>query len=315
MNPSNPDRKLIASAWPLWRIAFSFAFMAFALCGMKASFAAEPEVVATGLQFPEGTIFVGNTLYFVDYSTSDVLRLVDRKVEKVWHQDGCGANGLVQVPQGLLVACYENGTVVRISLAGKTEETISGDDKGRPFIAPNDLAADARGGVYFTGSGSGSSLGKVYYRSVDKRVREVAANIRNANGLVVSLDGKILYLAESAANRLLAFDIAADGALSGQREFVKLGDILSAPGQATFTPDGVRIDKRGNLFIGLYRGGGFAVVSPAAKLLAFVSVPEPHHANLAIAPDGRSVFLTATRDALGGSYVGQLMRVPNPVAE
>ena len=55
------------------------------------------EIVATGLHFPEGTIFVGNTLYFVDYSTSDVLRIVLGNVEKAWHQDGCGANGLQSV--------------------------------------------------------------------------------------------------------------------------------------------------------------------------------------------------------------------------
>jgi gluconolactonase len=59
---------------------------------------------ATGFQFAEGTIFVGNTLYFVDYSASDVLRLVGNKAETVWHQNGCGANGLLQVAQGLLVA-------------------------------------------------------------------------------------------------------------------------------------------------------------------------------------------------------------------
>ena len=55
------------------------------------------EIVATGLHFPEGTIFVGNTPYFVDYSTSDVLRIVLGNVEKVWHQDGCGANSLQSV--------------------------------------------------------------------------------------------------------------------------------------------------------------------------------------------------------------------------
>jgi gluconolactonase len=51
------------------------------------------ESVATGLQFPEGTIFVGNTLYFVDYATSKVLRLApDGRMQTVWQQAGCGAN-------------------------------------------------------------------------------------------------------------------------------------------------------------------------------------------------------------------------------
>ena len=75
------------------------------------------EIVATDLRFPEGTIFVGNDLYFVDYARSSVLRLVGGKTETVWHHDGCGANGLVAVPGGLLVACFDSGTIVRISPA------------------------------------------------------------------------------------------------------------------------------------------------------------------------------------------------------
>jgi gluconolactonase len=296
-------------------VALKVAQVLLLLCGAALAHAAGPEVAATGLQFPEGTIFVGNNLYFVDYSTSDVLRLVGGKVEKVWHQDGCGANGLIQVPSGLLVACYESGTVVHIGLDGKLEETIRSDDKGLPFLFPNDLAADARGGIYFSASGSESSLGKVYYRSADRRVREVAANIHYSNGVAVSPDGKKLYVAESEASRLLVFDIGPDASLSGQREFVKLADVLGAiPSNANrheFTPDGVRVDKLGNVFIGLYRGGGFAVVSPQAKLLKYVPLPGAHHANLAISPDGRSVYVTSN-DEVGG---GGLLVVPNPIGE
>ena len=87
-------------------------------------------------------------------------------------------------------------------------------DKGRPFTAPNDLAADAKGGVYFTASGSGSIPGKIYYRGADRHVVEVASDIQNAKGVVVSLDGKRLYLGESGRRRLLVFDISATGALA-----------------------------------------------------------------------------------------------------
>jgi gluconolactonase len=304
----HPLRKLFGSALKAAR-ALPILF------GATLVHAATPEVAATGLQFPEGTIFVGSTLYFVDYATSDVLRLVGAKVEKVWHRDGCGANGLIQVPSGLLVACYESGTVARITLDGKSQETISRDDEGLPFLFPNDLAADAHGGVYFSASGSESSLGKVYYRSADARVRQVAAGIHYSNGVAVSPDGKKLYVAESLASRLLVFDIAPDASLSGQREFVKLADVVgNVPGGSTareFTPDGVRVDPYGNVFIGLYRGGGFAVLSPAAKLLKFVPLPGAHHANLAISPDGKSVYVTSNDDASGGA----LLVVPNPIAE
>jgi gluconolactonase len=308
---------MIGSTWrpaqALRKVCLTALVSTVALGAALAPAADGVEVVATDLQFPEGTIFVGSTLYFVDYVSSDVLRLNGRKTEVVWHRDGCGPNGLAAVPAGLLVACYDSGTVVQISLDGKILETLRADDHGQPFVAPNDLATDARGGVYFTASGNASVTGKVYYRSADRRVREVASGIRYANGLVVSLDGKTLYLAESSADRLLAFAVAADGALSGQRVFVRLADVLSVPGQAAYTPDGVRIDTHGNLFIGLYRGGGCAVISPDAKLVKYLALPAPHHANLAIAADGKTLFVTSTYDAPGGGYRGELLKVANPL--
>jgi gluconolactonase len=290
---------------------------------MHASRAADAEVVAKNLQFPEGTIFVGDTLYFVDYSTSDVLRLVggpgekplETRVETVWHQDGCGANGLVAVPDGLWVACYDSNTIVRISKEGKLLETIDKDDAGQPFLYPNDLAADAKGGVYFSGSGSEANLGKVYYLTASHRVEQVAADFHYSNGLVVSLDGKLLYVNETRAGRILRFTIAPDGTLSNRQQFVKLSDILGDAAGEVYSPDGVRIDKHGNLFVGLYDGGGFAVISPDGKLIAQVPLPGQHHANLAISPDGKFVYSTGFYDTSINSYRGQLFRVRNPVAE
>jgi len=282
--------------------------------------AADAEIVAKNLQFPEGTIFVGDTLYFVDYSTSDVLRLVgstsaNPRVETVWHQDGCGANGLVAVPDGLWVACYDTNTIVKISKDGKLLETIAQDDTGQPFSVPNDFAADKKGGVYFSGSGSEANLGKVYYLTASHRVEQVAADFHYSNGLVVSLDGKLLYVNETRAGRILSFTIAPDGTLSDRRQFVKLSDILGEAGGKVYSPDGLRIDKHGNLFVGLYDGGGFAIISPDGKLVAQVALPGQHHANLAISPDGKFVYSTGFFDTPINSYRGQLFRVRNPVAE
>ncbi|MFP3554146.1 SMP-30/gluconolactonase/LRE family protein [Paraburkholderia sp. SIMBA_049] len=276
----------------------------------SASELANVETVATGLQFPEGTVFVGSTLYFVDYGSSDVLRLVDGAVQKVWHQDGCGTNGLVQTGSSLLVACYDNGTIAEITLDGRLVDTIRSDDNGLPFLSPNDLAADQKGGVYFTASGSATAPGKVYYRGADRRVREVASNIHYANGLVVSLDGKRLYLAESAASRLLSYAIVPDGGLNDRKEFVKLSDALSSAGPQSFTPDGVRMDRYGNVFVALYRGGGFAVFSSDGKLIRTVELPAAHHSNLAVSPDGKFVFVTAVYDTPGGETRGEILKVP-----
>ena len=292
-----------------------FAVVAMVLATASTGFAGDVDVVASGLQFPEGTIFVGNVLYFVDYAASDVLRLAGGKVERVWHQDGCGANGLVEVQGELLVACYENGSVVRITTGGVLRETIRHDDAGGVFNSPNDLAADRVGGVYFSGSGGAGVLGKVYYRDSAGHVKLVAANISNANGLAVSKDGKLLYLAESGKRRLLTFDIGAGGGLSSQTELVKLADVLADGRHDVFTPDGVRLDGQGRLFVGLYNGGGFAVLTGGGKLVKMVELPAAHHANLAISPDGKSVFVTAADDTPDGSWRGALFKVDNPVSE
>jgi gluconolactonase len=273
----------------------------------------ETKVIASGLGYTEGTIFVGATLYFVDYSNSNVLRLVDGKVQRVWHQDGCGANGLVQNGPSLLVACYDGNSVVRISLDGKTLDTIRSDKTGNGFNRPNDLAADSNGGIYFSGSGDSATLGKVYYITPAGEVLDIADGIQNANGLVVGLDGHTLYLAESATDTLFKYAINPNGTLRDKRLFLKLDDLLTK-GNGRATPDGVRLDRHGRLFIGLYRGGGFAVISPEGKLLATVALPGPHHANLAISPDGRSVYGTVAYDENGG-YAGAIYQTANPVAE
>jgi len=96
---------------------------------------------------------------------------------------------------------------------------------------------------------------------------------------------------------------------------VKLEDILDATRGTAFTPDGVRIDSHGNLFVGLYRGGGFVVISPGGKLVKKVELSSSHHANLAISPDGKTVFATSADDESGGGYRGEPVKVANPIGE
>jgi gluconolactonase len=87
-----------------------------------------------------------------------------------------------------------------------------------------------------------------------------------------------------------------------------------AQGLPTYTPDGVRVDRHGRIYVGLYDGGGFAVFDGSGKLLRQIDIPGTHHANLAISPDGKYVYGTTMNDVPGG-YRGGLYRVPNPLPE
>ena len=295
-----------------WIVALSV--MLCGLTGISWARAENPEVVVHDIHFAEGAIFVGRSLYFVDYVTSDVLRLTNGKVVQVWHDDACGPNGLIESAGVLIVACYRSGAMARVTLKGQLLHSIKRDPAGQPFLHPNDLAADAAGGVYFSVSGDyGKGDGKVYYRAKDGTVKEVARELQFSNGLAVSLDGKRLYVAETDAGSLVVFPITGTGTLGAKQPFVRLTEVLQRDPPRTYGPDALRLDKHGNLFVGLYEGGGFAVLDPMGKLIKQIDLPGPHHASLAIAPDAKSVYVTTTYDGPNGTYRGEIVRVPNPV--
>ena len=279
-----------------------------------------PELINDALQFPEGPVFVDKTLYFVDYATSRVLRLNNGVVEMLWHQGGCGANGLVPIPDGLLVACYDAGTLVKISLAGKWLSSIRTDNQGNLFQSPNDLVADHKGGIYFTASGSDNvTPGKVFYIRPDQSVIEVASDMRFSNGVAMSPDTKLLYVVETMAQRILVFNVNADGTLDNRRVFINFPEVMAKASQAQsqsqmiYNPDGIRADRHGNLFIGMYNGGGITIFNPAGELIRQIALPGQHHANLAITPDETHLFATAFSDVAKGSSRGALYKVENPL--
>lgn len=149
--------------------------------------------------------------------------------------------------------------------------------------------------------------------AADGRVQVLATEIEFANGLAVSVDGGLLYVAETAKGRVLSYRIAADGSLGRSSELARLSDLPGVDRKTRFSPDGLRIDTNGNLYVCLYRGGGIAILDPAGRLVQMVDVPGDHHTNLAISPDGKFLFGTAISDTVRGAQ-GSLYRVVNPVA-
>jgi hypothetical protein len=69
----------------------------------------------------------------------------------------------------------------------------------------------------------------------------MADGIAFPNGMAVTPDDATLIAAESYANRLTAFDIAADGSLSNRRVWADLHDGV---------PDGIRLDAEGAIWYG-----------------------------------------------------------------
>jgi gluconolactonase len=260
-------------------------------------------IVADGLGFPEGTILVNGTLFFVDYQASTVNRLVGNSYTVVTHLPGCGANGLVASNNNIWVACYDNGTVENISMEGDHLSVISRSRSGDLFNRPNDLVADHEGNIYFTASGDRPGAGKVFLLSSSSDApQEVASGIDNANGVALSPDEKILYVGESGADRILSYQISKQGMLHDPRVFVQLDSLAPSSSVGRHTPDGIRTEPDGMLYVALFNGGGYWVLDKNGKLLKIIDVPGEHHSNLAVSSAERIVYVTSISSSRGRIY-------------
>ena len=228
--------------------------------------------------------------------------------------DGCGPSAIVSFPAGdFLVTCYDSGSITRISAEGNTTAEYKQDKEGRGFQGPNDFVIDKKGGVYFTASGPWESepiVGKILYMDPKGEILLVADDLHYANGIVLSKDGKTLYLAESEASRVIQFKVQPDGSLADRRLFVRVGQVDPDSGSYAY-PDGLKMDSKENLYIGLLSKDRIVVVSPDRKLVKTIDVPSPSAPNLAFGPDEAVVYIMSVDDLNNAPYWGKVYEVPN----
>ena len=128
----------------------------------------------------------------------------------------------------------------------------------------NDLAADGHGGAYYTQGG-------LFHAKADGTVDTIVAagNPQQGgvftNGLVLSPDGKRLYVTNRTT--ILAFDVAADGALSNRRDFAT----LEGEPQGSFGGDGLAVDADGRLYV--TGGAGIYVFDAGGQQLGVIPTP------------------------------------------
>ncbi len=125
---------------------------------------------------------------------------------------------------------------------------------GTPLGRLNDLVADGKGGAYFT-------VGGAYYVSADGVVSTVADENIRSNGIMLSPDGRTLYVTNDTT--VLAFDVRADGATANRRDFGTLNGDNGG--------DGMAVDAQGRLYV--TGNQGVHVLSPSGEHLGLIPTP------------------------------------------
>lgn len=205
-----------------------------------------------------------------------------------------GPNGMTVDPQGRVVFVTQGDrTVVRLEKDG-TRTVLADRFEGKRLNRPNDLAVKSDGWVYFTDRFAANNPAMVLPHSGVYRVKESNSDLQLLdkdlfpNGLTFSPDERILYV--NGDGQIFRYDVQANGTLTNRRVFI---DPRASGDKAPGGPDGMKVDRAGNLYSG--GPGGLWIISPAGKHLGTILTPRPV-TNMAFGDaDGKTLYITTRR--------------------
>ena len=237
----------------------------------------------------EGPVYVAgeDALYYTTARPEVEVRrlaLASGEVTTVLARTGV-ANGMALDHDGSLLVCEQHpAAITRVDRAGAVLETVVDSYRGRPLNSPNDVVVTRDGAIWFTdpsyahlqGFGPAPQLPDAVYRYADGELTMVADGFEKPNGLAFSPDERILYVGDSEACVIWAFENG------DRRRFAEI-----APGY----PDGIKVDAAGQVYS--TADDGIQIFDPGGRCVG--SIPLPGAVNFTFG-DG-ALFIT-TDDAI-----------------
>jgi gluconolactonase len=236
-------------------------------------------------------------------------------VTKVFRSPSGMANGLSFDSDGYLIACegadFGGRRIVKTDMESGKSVIVAGLFNDKPFNAPNDLVIDDKGRIYFTDpryfgkEPVDQPLDGIYRINPNGMVDLIIANASKPNGIALSPDYKTLYVSCDMNGRYSGFlpesfkgpTTETNGAVLAYTLLPDVnvqfkGTLIDLKTQG---PDGIKVDKEGNLYIAL--GKKIGVYSSAGEKLAEIAIPNTFVTNMCFGRGkwNKTLFITTAK--------------------
>jgi gluconolactonase len=275
--------------------------------GLPSDRTEQPAKVADVPHFCEGVVFDrAGTMYISDPIGGIVYTVAPNGKLTEWTKAG-EPNGHKVLPDGTHLLC-DGGrhAVLHLASDGSFLGKAAAESDGKPLKAPNDLTLDSHGGFYFTDPGDSwkeTPTGTVHYVDSLGAVHTVLDGLAYPNGLVLRPDGRTFLLGESGNNRILSYKVVQPGKLSGKKIFADLPSPKEKDAEGL--PDGMCLDKSGNLYVAHFGMGIIEVLNSSGKIIRRYQAGNVSVSNVAWGgPERQQLFLTGAlgdRDTAPGA--------------
>lgn len=264
------------------------------------------ELIKEGFNGTEGPVALPDgSLAFTETLANRITRIAADGVTSSFLENSNGSNGLGFNNKGELISVQVFDTKVGVVYPKGSERTLADSFEGLPFGRPNDLVVDKRGGVYFTDSGANVPPGQpaptkrvakpaVYYITPEGSLKRLAHDIERPNGIQLSPDEKVLYVANTLGEHVLAYDVAADGSIGGRRNFARLSGWSKTDNGYSSGADGLAIDEQGRLYVA--SNAGIEVFGTKGEALGVIPLPKRPQ-NLAFSGAAKKTLYVVGRGA------------------
>jgi gluconolactonase len=250
---------------------------------------AKIERIATGMRWCEGPVWFGDGRYLLwsDIPNNRIMRWDEETgAVSVFRKPANNSNGNSRDRQGRLLTCEHDARRVTRTEYDGTITVLADRYDGKRLNSPNDIVCKSDGSLWFTdppfgilgfyeGHRSEQELPTNVYRlePESKQLTVVAGDVNRPNGLAFSPDESKLYVVEAGVTPrvIRAYDVVQNGT-----QLANMRPLITA--EQNGTPDGLRVDVDGNLWVGWGMGeaglDGVGIFDPTGQPIGRIDLPE-----------------------------------------